>query len=553
MLKDNKSDIINLSIFSILILITRIPFMSKYLYEWDSVNYALGFEKYDILNHQPHPPGYILYIGLGKIVNTIFNDANTTMIVISIVFSILTVILVYYLTKNFFSKEIAIISSILLIFNPIFWFYGEIATIYPSEAFFATLIAYISYKVLKGNQKLFYPSAIILGLAGGFRQDLIIFMLPLWLFSLYYSNRSILKIIKAFAVLIPSILVWFVPTVLLTGGIAPYIYASGHLSSDIGNTSILLGASFFIHFVMLVALFSWLILATGIIGILFLIFFIINERRNILNKNSLKNPKFIFLLLWILPMLIFQILFPLSKPGYSLIYISALSMIIGYSFNYASLKIKNRYGYSYRSVISILLAIFVFINVFYFLYPTNLDYESTWETPLNYMDQNQEILLGIDMLFIYNFEKIHKNDLNTEYHINTILNSSNPQNSTIIIRDILREDQGFSWRKAMYYLPQYDIYYISDNENSQFKSQKTHNSFIIDYAKNHKTIEVENETLNIPLNDSTKQIIWVMSNKTNFFSKVTSKLDTSSVILPNGLKIYYSYLNGAMKILSFSA
>lgn len=551
-IKNPKKDIVILAIFSILILITRIPFMSKYLYEWDSVNYALGFEKYDILSHQPHSPGYILYIGLGKLVNFIFSDANTTMIVISIVFSILTVILVYYLAKDIFSMKIAIIASIFLIFNPIFWFYGEIATIYPSEAFFATLIAFLSYKVFKGNEKFFYLSAIALGIAGGFRQDLIIFMLPLWLFCLYFSNKSIKKVLKAFAVLIPSVLLWFIPTIVLTGGYDAYITASGHFSTAFESTSILLGASLFNQLIMNLALFSWLILATGIIGTIFLIFYIIKERKDILSQKFIKNPIFVFMLLWILPMLLFQILFPLSKPGYSLIYISAISLIIGYLFNYIALKINSKYSYSYKSVISGLLIIFVLINSIYFLYPSNLDVESTWETPMNIMDQNQKILLGIDILFLYNYEKIHKNDINTEYHIKTILNSSNPQNSTIIIRDTLREDQGFSWRKAIYYLPQYDIYYISDDENSGLKSLKTHNYFIISYGKDHKTNRFENETLDIPLNSSTKQIIWVMNDKTEFFNKVDSKLNITSFILPNGLKIYYSDIkSNANKNLSF--
>lgn len=425
--------------------------MSKFLYEWDSVNYALGFERYDILSHQPHFPGYIFYIGLGKLVNSIFNDANTTMIVISISFSILTVILVYYLAKNIFSRKIGIISSILLIFNPLFWFYGEIATIYPSHAFFASLIAFVSYQVLRGNEKFFYLSAVTLGLAGGFRQDLIIFM---------FRKKFQIKI--------------------------------------------------------------------------------------------LLNAKFVFLSLWIFPMIIFQFMVHSPKPGYILVYISAISMILGYIFNYFSLKIENKHEFSYKSVLSSLLTIFIFLNSLYFIYPSNINYESTWETPLGFIDENQKILLCIDLLFVYRYEKIYKNDLNTEYHINMIMNNSNPEKTIIIIRDILREDQGFSWRKAIYYLPQYNIYSISDDENSQLKTSKTNKNFIVFHGKNHKGSGFENKTLEIPLNTSTTQIIWVMNNKTKFFKNVNSKLNTTFIILPNGLKIYYSDIDGAKsKSLSF--
>ena len=39
-----------------LILISRIPLTSKYLYEWDAVQFALALKEYDLAKHQPHPP-----------------------------------------------------------------------------------------------------------------------------------------------------------------------------------------------------------------------------------------------------------------------------------------------------------------------------------------------------------------------------------------------------------------------------------------------------------------------------------------------------------------
>jgi 4-amino-4-deoxy-L-arabinose transferase-like glycosyltransferase len=72
-----------------------------------------------------------------------------------ILFSVLTIIMIYFLAKQMFSRKFALIASLLLIFNPISWFYGEIAAIYMSQAFFASLIAYTSYKVIKEIINLF--------------------------------------------------------------------------------------------------------------------------------------------------------------------------------------------------------------------------------------------------------------------------------------------------------------------------------------------------------------------------------------------------------------
>ena len=64
---------INLDL-GLLVLITRISIVNKYLYEWDSVQYTLGLENFDLLHHQPHPPGCIIYLALVKVANIIAHD-----------------------------------------------------------------------------------------------------------------------------------------------------------------------------------------------------------------------------------------------------------------------------------------------------------------------------------------------------------------------------------------------------------------------------------------------------------------------------------------------
>jgi hypothetical protein len=46
--------------------LTRLPFAARRLWDHDSVQFALGVEKYDLAAHHPHPPGYPLYIAILK-------------------------------------------------------------------------------------------------------------------------------------------------------------------------------------------------------------------------------------------------------------------------------------------------------------------------------------------------------------------------------------------------------------------------------------------------------------------------------------------------------
>lgn len=528
-----------LALLSILILVTRIPFFSKYLYEWDSVNYALGFENFNILNHQPHPPGYILYIWLGKLMNSFFNDPNHSMIFISVLFSILTVIIVYFLVEEMFSRQLAVVSAIILVFNPLFWYYGEIATIYPSEAFFASLIALLSYKVYKGKEKYFYPSVLALGLAGGFRQDLIIFMFPLWMFCMFYNNRNPLRFIKAILVLIPAVLIWALPTILWSGGYDLYSQASTTLYKiAFPRSSLILGSSLVNKLSALGAYFAWVGIGLTFIGIFLIAIF--NKYGGMgpkhMFKTHFRNPKAIFVILWIMPPSIIYILIHIAKPGYILVFLPALVIILTYYLTELSKGLNKAHKiYSAQKWLAILLSVFIIFNTAFFLFPYNINEEKLWETPLSSMDSSEGFLWAIDSSFLYTAQKIYSNDHSSQAYLDAIskVSGSNSNNTIIVIGEINRGNEGFNWRKAMYYLPHYQIYYLIEADG--FISNPW-------YGYNHSNIWANSNIFSINLNKSTQKIIWIISDKSIYFPQIKSQINIKTIDLPDGKKIYYSDL-----------
>ena len=46
----------------------HLPFLAQSLEDIDSINFALGLRHYDIAQHQPHPPGYPVYIAISRLV-----------------------------------------------------------------------------------------------------------------------------------------------------------------------------------------------------------------------------------------------------------------------------------------------------------------------------------------------------------------------------------------------------------------------------------------------------------------------------------------------------
>jgi hypothetical protein len=214
---------LSLALFAIGV-ISRIPFRSQLLYHWDSVNFALGMERFDVRLHQPHPPGYLLYVSLGRLVNLLVGDANTSLVWISVVFGGLTVSVVYLLGCRLFGRTEGVIGALFALTSPAFWFYGAVALTYIVEAFFVTAIALACLETLRGNWRMALLSALLLGLAGGIRQTTLVLMLPLWLFSLRRCHWRV-GVIAVFLLGL-AVVAWLAPTIILSGGLDAYLEAS---------------------------------------------------------------------------------------------------------------------------------------------------------------------------------------------------------------------------------------------------------------------------------------------------------------------------------------
>jgi hypothetical protein len=56
-----------LGALALLVALAHAPFLASSLEDIDSVNFALGVRDFDVADHRPHPPGYPVYIAIGKV------------------------------------------------------------------------------------------------------------------------------------------------------------------------------------------------------------------------------------------------------------------------------------------------------------------------------------------------------------------------------------------------------------------------------------------------------------------------------------------------------
>src|SRR3989339_2020939 len=100
-------------------LITRVLYFGRYIDEWDSVNFAFGLSKgYDILHDQPHFPGYPVYMFVSWVFYKMAGSGIQALIFSGVLFSSFALFPLYELARRVFSKEAAILASMLYIVNP---------------------------------------------------------------------------------------------------------------------------------------------------------------------------------------------------------------------------------------------------------------------------------------------------------------------------------------------------------------------------------------------------------------------------------------------------
>ncbi len=203
--------------------ISRLAFRSRDLYDLDSVNFALGMERFDTRVHQPHPPGYFLYVCIGRLVNFFAHDANLALVLVSVAASMVTVAMIYLLAEEWFGQRAARIAGTLFLFSPLAWFHGIVALTYSVEAAFSALLGYICWRIYKGEAAFVIPAAVALGVSAGIRPSSLVFLGPLFLFSLWFV--PIRKSLLGLGVLALTGAAWFLPMIYLSGGFANYFGA----------------------------------------------------------------------------------------------------------------------------------------------------------------------------------------------------------------------------------------------------------------------------------------------------------------------------------------
>jgi hypothetical protein len=319
-LRSRKRQQITGVLLAIVVLATRIPFIDKMLFEFDSIDFAVALVRFDLSQVTPHMPGYIIHILFGRLIYALLNNPHRAFLAVSILLSIGSVLALWRAAYHLRGERVALITALLWISAPMFWFYGEVETVYPHEAFFASVILWLGISLYRNRESAWRVIGLFvaLSLATGARQSSLLFFVPAVIYIMIVSKQSARVWMLAVASFTVVTTGWTLELFHEAGGFAAYLKFA-QAEHIYRSQSVLFGNPIGEHVAVMgkVALYliaggfsCWIVAAIALVGF--------RKRCLAFTRTALSSQTFRFVVLVAQVPLLFYVLIYFMKAGYLL-------------------------------------------------------------------------------------------------------------------------------------------------------------------------------------------------------------------------------------------
>ena len=312
--------------------LTRLPFVADRLWEWDSVLYARaleqGFHVGDVLPQmRPHPPGYIFYVGAAELAKLLGLDSDHALGAVSVVASGVAAAAVYLLCRRFAGPALSLALAVAFAADPLVWLHGEVAMPYMLLAPISAGLA-LAFRDARGSDRWrVVATSFVFGALGGFRQDLLLFLFPLWLWMLWPAAGG--TRVRAIVALAAGCLLWFVPSALLSDGVVAYVTRAVGQLTGVSAVSANAERSLALNVVLVGDSLFWagLLLTLGVL--------ILGLSRGLARLRGQHLPddrEALFFALWLVPALLFYLFVHIGEWGFVLSIVPGIYALLAWLF-----------------------------------------------------------------------------------------------------------------------------------------------------------------------------------------------------------------------------
>jgi hypothetical protein len=208
-----------------------------YMEHWDEIQLTLGLDRFDLISHHPHPPGYYLFVKLGKVLEPLVSEPADALRLISVFATGVMVGLMGWMFPSNLELRWRLglfLAVVVFVFgSPMVLPYGVVALTYASEA--ACWLGILVWLAHRPRGMGLVALAVFMGACAGLRQTLAVWG-PAVLFILAARDRSWVRPQDAVRIglgFLGGLLLWFVPMLVEVGGWGQYAEATKRIG--VGN------------------------------------------------------------------------------------------------------------------------------------------------------------------------------------------------------------------------------------------------------------------------------------------------------------------------------
>jgi len=200
---------------------TRFLAMARSLWDWDEALFVLAMRDYDVMLHHPHPPGFPVYIAMGKVLRLLTGDDFRALQAVNLIAAVLVFPALFLLARELrLSFRTSLIAATLFSFFPNVWFFGGGAfSDIPSVVLVLFAITFLFRGVRSRNA--YWFGTLLLALAIGIRpQNLLLGLFP----GIYATRRRRLsEILVALAIGVVVVGTAFGSAIAASGSLESYL------------------------------------------------------------------------------------------------------------------------------------------------------------------------------------------------------------------------------------------------------------------------------------------------------------------------------------------
>ncbi len=212
----------------------HLPYLPSSLEDLDSINFALGLRDFDVANHQPHPPGYPVFILAGKLVHLFVPSevhALALLAVLAGACGLVAAVALFQALDERADRDFSnLVAAVLVVTSPLYW---VTASRPLSDLFGLAAVLAVQVLMLRARtSRALIVAAVFAALAAGIRSQAVWLTAPLLAFAFgrqvltrewKFAPGAIRLALVMSAGYLAGALLWLVPLVTLTGGPTEYM------------------------------------------------------------------------------------------------------------------------------------------------------------------------------------------------------------------------------------------------------------------------------------------------------------------------------------------